>query len=1081
MAADDSVSGMSISEPFISRPIATTLLMIAVVLLGALGYRMLPISALPPVDFPTIQVTTQLPGASPDVMESLVTTPLERQFGQIAGLASMSSNSAFGLSTITLQFVLDRDIDNAAQDVQSAINAARGVLPSTLPYPPVYNKVNPADTPILQLAISSGTLPLDEVADFADSVLAQKLSQVSGVGLVSIQGNLRPAVRVQANPTALAGLGLALSDVRTALTQANVNSPKGTFDGPLQSFTIASNDQIASASDYRPIIVAYRNGAPVRLSDIATVSQGVENEQLAAWVAREPANGVAHAGSRPAVLIDIQRQPGVNIIETVDRIKHLLPQLTASFPAAIKVEVLADRTETIRASVHDVQFTLLLTIVLVVMVIFVFLRKLWATVIPSVALPLSIVGTFGLMSFFGFSLDNLSLMALTIATGFVVDDAIVMIENIVRYIEQGETPERAARLGARQIGFTVISLTVSLIAVFIPLLFMTGVVGRLFHEFALVLTIAVLLSAFVSLTLTPMMCAKLLRPESEHGSSNRLFQWSERQFDALLAGYERSLRWVMQRRRTTLFVFFVSLIVTAWLYLIIPKGLLPQQDTGVIQGVAEASQSISFPAMRERVQALTDLIREDEDVTSVSGFVGSGSVNPTLNTGRISIVLKPRKARHSSAQAVIERLKQAVAGVEGVTLFMQPLQDLQIDSRVSRTQFQYTLQSLDASDLSAWVPKLLAELKQETALTDVTSDQQASGLYLRLTIDRDRASRLGVPVQTIDDALYDAFGQRQVSTIFTQLNQYRVVLEVPPDFRNRPDVLDKIYVKSNGNVSANGVASSTSFSAVASNINATTSSSGSAMVPLSAVATAQEVSGPLVISHQSQLAAATISFNLAPGKSLSDALPAIEAAQQRIGLPNTITPSFSGTAAEFSSALTSMPLLILAAIVVIYIVLGVLYESYIHPITILSTLPSAGVGALLALFVTKQDFSVIALIGVILLIGIVKKNAIMMIDFALEAEREHGKAPEAAIFEAALLRFRPIMMTTAAALLGALPLALESGTGSELRNPLGVSIVGGLLLSQLLTLYTTPVIYLYLDRIARRFRRDAAPAPAIAG
>ncbi|MDB5988205.1 MAG: acriflavine resistance protein [Nevskia sp.] len=1095
---------MSVSEPFIDRPIATSLLMVAVLLLGMLGYKFLAISALPAVDFPTIQVTTQYPGASPDVMGSLVTTPLERQFGQIAGISAMISDSSYGVSNITLQFGLDRNIDSAAQDVQAAINAAKGTLPSNLPYPPVYNKVNPADTPILSLSVSSDTLSIDKVNDFADTVLGQKLSQVSGVGLVTIQGNQKPAVRVQVNPSAIAGLGLGLEDIRTAIGQANVNQPKGSFNGNAQSYTIGSNDQIGSAAEFEPVIVAYKNGAPVRLSDVAVVTDGVENDQLAAWV------GDPKIGSRPAVLLDIQRQPGANIIQTVDAIKALLPQLEASIPASVKVRVLSDRTETIRASVSDVQFTLMLTVVLVVLVIFLFLRKLWATVIPSVALPLSLIGTFGVMALCGFSLDNLSLMALTIATGFVVDDAIVMIENIVRYIEQGKEPEEAARLGARQIGFTVISLTISLIAVFIPLLLMPGIVGRLFNEFALVLSIAVILSAVVSLTLTPMMCAKLLKredPEQEAADtrSNRLFRWSEHVFDRGLAGYESSLRWVMQRQFATLLVATATLVLTVFLYIIIPKGLIPQQDTGVITGVTEADQSISFSAMVARSQALADVVRKDKNVQSVSAFVGAGTVNTTLNTGRLSIVLKPRKQR-STAQEIIDRLKQATADVQGISLYLQPVQDLQIDSRVSRTQYQYVLQDTDPIELNEWVPKLLGALQQQPELADVASDQQAQGLQLSLTIDRDRASQFGVPVQAIDDTLYDAFGQRQVSTIYTEQNQYRVILEVAPEFRMQPDTLDKLYVKANtatlssaassnaaaaNSAAANSEAARTATTVGSSTTTATTGTASSSsnsftlgssnMVPLSTFVHMETITGPLVVTHQGQLSAATVSFNLAAGKSLSDAVTAIDAAKLAIGLPSTITTSYSGSAAEFQSSLGNEPYLILAALVVIYIVLGVLYESYIHPITILSTLPSAGVGALVALLLTGQDLSIVALIGIILLIGIVKKNAIMMIDFALEAERHQGLSPEQSIFQAAVLRFRPIMMTTMAALLGALPLALSNGTGSELRKPLGISIVGGLLLSQVLTLYTTPVIYLYMDRLAARLRRWRQPATHTAG
>ncbi len=1026
---------MSISEPFIRRPVATSLLMVGVILLGLLGYKLLPISALPTVDFPTIEVTTLYPGASADVMVSTITTPLERYFGQIPGLASMNSTSSFGTSTITLQFVLDRPIDVAAQDVQAAINVAGGYLPKNLPNPPKYNKVNPADTPILTLSITSETLPLDKVNDYADTLLAQKLSEITGVGLVTIEGNQKPAVRVQVNPAAISNLGLSLEDVRTILGQANVNAPKGSFDGTRQSFTIGSNDQILSADAYKPIIIAYKNGAPLRLGDVAKVVDGVENDQLAAWVGNE-------RGEKPAVLLDIQRQPGANIIQTVDRVKALLPKLTSSLPPSVHVAILADRTETIRASVTDVQFTLLLTIALVVMVMFVFLRKLWATIIPSVALPLSLIGTFGIMYLAGFSLDNLSLMALTISTGFVVDDAIVMIENIVRFIEAGDPPFEAALKGARQIGFTVVSLSISLIAVFIPLLFMTGIVGRLFREFAITMSVAVAVSAVISLTLTPMMCARLLRSEKEEEkkhAAGSFYQRTEEYFTKFRNLYEHGLRWVMAHQRFTLMVAIITLVATIFLYIVIPKGLLPQQDTGVIIGVVDAAENVSFDAMVSHVHAISDIVRKDRDVTSVSASVGAGTVNATLNTARLFIVLKAHNQRSSGAEDIITRLRQSTAGVEGVSLFMQAAQDLQIDARVSRTQYQYILQDADANELAQWTPKLVQKLASLPQLSDVASDQQINGLQVNIDVDRAKASRLNVLTQAIDDTLYDAFGQRQVSIIFTQSNQFRVILEVEDNFQTSPDVLDKIYVKS---------------------------SSGQP-VPLSAFATMRMGNTPLSIPHQGQFPSVTISFNLRGGSSLSHAVPAIEKAESEIGLPDTIATTFTGAAAEFRSSLASEPFLILAAVVVIYIVLGVLYESYIHPITILSTLPSAGVGALLALILTGTDFSLVALIGIILLIGIVKKNAIMMIDFALEAEREEGMSPEESIYQACLLRFRPIMMTTAAALLGALPLALERGTGSELRRPLGISIVGGLLLSQFLTLYTTPVIYLYLDRLGR--------------
>jgi hydrophobe/amphiphile efflux-1 (HAE1) family protein len=1022
---------VNISEPFIKRPVATSLLMVGVLLMGLLGYFLLPISALPPVDFPTIQITAGYPGASPDAMTSSVTTPLERQFGQISGLATMTSVSSFANAAITLQFTLDRNIDAASQDVQAAINAAGGVLPQGMPNPPTYSKVNPADTPILTLQLTSDTLPLEKVYDLADTVLAQKLSEVSGVGLVTIEGNQKPAVRVRVNPAAIASLGLSLEDVRTALIQSSVNAPKGSFDGTRQSYAINANDQIFSAADYRHVIIAYRHGSPVRVADLGDAVDNVENVRMASWV-----------GGRPAVLLDIQRQPGANIIQTADSVKALLPRLQASLPSSVKLSIFGDRTETIRASVSDVQFTLLLTMALVVMVIFVFLRKFWATVIPSIALPLTLVATFGVMKLLGFSLDNLSLMALTISTGFVVDDAIVMIENIVRYIEAGETPTDAALKGAKQIGFTIVSLSVSLIAVFIPLLFMTGIVGRLFREFAITLSVAVALSALVSLTLTPMMCARLLRSErnEKHG---RFFLLTEGFFKGMLDAYDRSLHWVLKHQRFTLVIAAATMVATLLLYIYIPKGLLPQQDTGLIIGVTDAAPSISFKAMVKRQREIAEIARRDPEVQSVASFVGAGAVNATVNSGRLYINLKPRSRRKADAQQFIRRLSDATASVQGISLFMQAAQDVQIDSRVSPTQYQFTLQDADRVELADWSTRLLAKLREQPQLADVASDQQQNGLQVSVNVDREKASRLNVLPQAIDDTLYDAFGQRQVATIFTQLNQYRVILEVDPQFQQTPASLEKIYVKS------------------------TTGQ----MIPLNTFASVHIGTAPLSIVHEGQFPAVTLSFNLAPGKSLGEAVDAINRATQEIGLPDTVATSFSGSAAEFRSSLTSEPFLILAAIVVIYIVLGVLYESYIHPLTILSSLPSAGVGALLAMIVCHDNLSMISLIGIILLIGIVKKNAIMMIDFALEAERVQKLPPEQSIYQACLLRFRPIMMTTMAALLGALPLALEQGNGSELRRPLGISIVGGLLLSQFLTLYTTPVVYLYLDRFAARVRK----------
>ena len=1028
---------MNPSRLFILRPVATSLLMAAIMLAGAIAYRQLPVSALPQVDYPTIQVLTFYPGASPDVMASSVTAPLERQFGQMPGLNQMMSTSSFGSSVITLQFALDLNIDVAEQEVQAAINAAATYLPRDLPNPPVYSKTNPADAPVLTLALTSKTLPLAKVQDLADTRLAQKISQLPGVGLVSISGGQKPAVRVQANPSALAAYGLGLEDVRSAVAQANVNQAKGNFDGALQSYTIGANDQLLSSDDYRPLVIAYRNGAPVRVSDVADVRDDAENVKQAAWM-----------NTVPAVILNIQRQPGANIIGVVDRIEKLLPQLTTALPSAVQVTVLTDRTTTIRASVSDVQFELMLTVALVVMVLFLFLRSLSATIIPSVAVPLSIVGTFGVMYLLGYSLDNLSLMALTISTGFVVDDAIVMIENIARYIEEGDPPLEAALKGSAQIGFTIVSLTVSLIAVLIPLLFMGDIVGRLFREFAITLSVTILVSAVVSLTLTPMMCARLLRhrPVADQGWFYRV---SERFFHTAIARYGTTLRWVLGHQTATLLVAGATLAATILLYVIVPKGFFPVQDTGVILGVSEAPQTVSFAAMAERQQELAKVILQDPAVQSLSSFIGVDGVNTTNNSGRIQINLKPLGARWASVGDVIRRLQPRLAAVQGITLFMQPVQDLTVEDRVSRTQFQYSIECPDVNELHHWAPQLLAKLEALPQLRDLASDQQNGGLEASVVIDRDTASRLGITPQMIDDTLYDAFGQRQVSTIFTQLNQYHVVLEVKPTFQQGPDALKDIYVHA-----ASG-----------------------AQVPLSAFTHFAPTTTALAVNHQGQFPAVTLSFNLAPGVALGDAVTAIEAAEREIGLPASIRASFQGTAQAFQASLANEPLLILAALVTVYIVLGVLYESYIHPLTILSTLPSAGVGAILALLLCRTDLSVIALIGIILLIGIVKKNAIMMIDFALEAERTEGKGPEEAIYEACLLRFRPIMMTTMAALLAGLPLALGTGTGAELRHPLGITIVGGLVVSQLLTLYTTPVVYLAFDRLARRLARRRPGEP----
>ena len=1031
---------MSISRPFILRPIATSLLMVALLLVGIVAYQQLPISALPQVDYPTIQIVTLYPGASPDVTASSITAPLERQFGQLPGLNQMTSSSSFGASVITLQFNLDENIDVAEQEVQAAINSAQTFLPPDLPTPPIYSKVNPADAPILTLAMTSDTMPLPKVEDLADTTFAQKISQLPGVGLVSISGGQKPAVRIQANPTALASYGMSLEQLRTMIAAVNVDQAKGQLQDNRQAYTIGANDQLFKPQDYANTIIAYKNGNPVRVSDVAKVVEGPENLNQAAWM-----------NTTPAVILNIQRQPGANIIKVADSVKLRLKQLQANLPASVKITVLTDRTNTIRASVKDVKFSLMLTIALVVMVIFMFLRTLAATIIPSVAVPLSLVGTFGVMYLLGYSLDNLSLMALTISTGFVVDDAIVMIENIDRYIEDGFSPLEAALRGSGQIGFTIVSLTVSLIAVLIPLLFMGDIVGRLFREFAVTLSVTILLSAFISLTLTPMMCSLLLRQKSEekHG---KLYQASERIFNSTIAFYGRTLKVVLDHQTLTLIITLGTLVATIWLYILVPKGFFPIQDTGVIMGISDAPESVSFSSMAERQVKLAAAILKDPDVASLSSFIGVDGTNTTPNSGRFQINLKSKDERSDDVSAIIKRLQQETAGVEGITLYMQPVQDLSVEDRVSRTQYQFSLEDADAKELAQSTSTLVAKLKTLPQLRDVATDQQNQAAVANLQIDRDTAARLGVSASAVDNTLYDAFGQRLISIMFTQLNQYHVVLEVDPSFRDDPDSLKSIYVPG-----------------------------ATGQVPLSAIAHFETGSGALSLNHQGQFPSVTVSFNLGGRYSLGEAVQAINGAVAEVGMPPSIQVKFQGTARAFEASQANEGWLILAAIITVYIVLGVLYESYIHPVTILSTLPSAGVGAILALNIFRMDLGVMALIGIILLIGIVKKNAIMMIDFALEAERKDGKPPLDAIYEACLLRFRPIMMTTFAALFGAVPLALGSGTGSELRRPLGVTIIGGLLFSQVLTLYTTPVVYLWFDRLGVALRNLRAPkaAPAM--